>query len=212
MEVLWTMGHGAALTEELSKAHFDLMVSPNFSVYANQPRMTHLFRIRMSHIFYREMLEAGLPVVPHIYFGAAEDIDRWGAWLADSPAVTTAACNIQTVTDARFRMFVLEGLVRIRELAGRSIRFIISGPSSPQRIRHVMSMLGPDTIITNAKPHQTAAKHRVLTRDGTQSFSKLCYGERLRWSVDTMAAFVSAAKQRASTASTVTSTWPLRVT
>ena len=193
MEELWAMRDRAALIDKLSRAQFDLVLSPNFSVYASQPRMTHLFRIRMAHLFYREMLEAGIPVLPHVYFGTSEDITRWAEWFADSPTVTAAACNMQTVTDPGFREFILAGLQRIRALAGRPLRFIISGPSSAQRIRDVLSALGPDTIITNAKPHQTAAKHRLLARDGSQPYSDLCYSERLRRSLLSIDAFVSAA-------------------
>ncbi len=194
MEEIWARRRTDRVIQTLSKAGFDLIVAPNFSVYLDQPRMTHLIRMRMSHIYYRDMMEAGLSVIPHIYFGARRDVERWAEWIAANPCVQAVACNLQTVTDSRFFRDMLEGLALLRGQVGPEVRLVVSGPSSPTRLRDVFARTGPNTIITNAVPHQVAMGRHVLSAGGGRSFRCGAYEKLLDESIEVMATDVEDAK------------------
>jgi len=196
MAELWARRYADRLVEKIATCGFDLVVAPNFSVYADQPRWTHLVRLRMSHVFYRMLAEADVAVVPHVYFGANEDLRRWGEWLAANPAVTTVACNLQTVRDASFFAKAVTGLSRLSDLAGRAIRLIISGPSTEDRLEHLFGALGPDVVVTNALPHQLAAHRHTLDGEGHRAFSPGPYGQLVVASIRAMADCVDRAVQR----------------
>ncbi len=203
LEEVWARRKSAHLLDKLREARFDLIVAPNFSVYLDQPRMTHLIRIRMSHVFYRDMMQAGLPVIPHIYFGASEDIQRWAGWFAANPQVTVAACNLQTATDDSFFSYMLDGLCEIAKQAGRPVHYVLSGPSSDERLAQVFGTLGPNVTIANCVAHQVAANRHVLYPNGQREYSEGEYHERLAESIASMDSLVSQARLAASIASPI---------
>lgn len=53
------------------------VITPNFSVYEDAPRVDHIYNIKRSSIVYNEMLNADIPVIPDVSWFDKNDLDRW---------------------------------------------------------------------------------------------------------------------------------------
>lgn len=63
--------------ENLKKLNFLGVISPNFSVYEDAPRMDHIYNIKRSTVVYNEMLDKGINAIPDVSWYNINDLDHW---------------------------------------------------------------------------------------------------------------------------------------
>lgn len=56
---------------------FAFVLSPNFSVYDDSPRIDHLYNIKRNTIVYNELLDIGINAVPDVSWYNRSDLDYW---------------------------------------------------------------------------------------------------------------------------------------
>ena len=62
---------------DIKKLEFYAVISPNYSVYEDAPRIDHLYNIKRTAIVYNEMIERGINAVPDISWYGINDLERW---------------------------------------------------------------------------------------------------------------------------------------
>lgn len=80
----------------LKKLNFSFIISPNFSVYEDAPRVDHMYNIKRSVAVYNELLESGINAVPDVSWYNVKDLDRWIRAINIS-GIKTIAFSFQTV-------------------------------------------------------------------------------------------------------------------
>lgn len=63
--------------EDLKKLNFMAIISPNFSVYEDAPRVDHLYNMKRTCVVYNEMIDKGISAIPDISWYNYIDLKRW---------------------------------------------------------------------------------------------------------------------------------------
>jgi hypothetical protein len=165
VEAFWTRRH--ALYPVIAMKKFDLVLSPNYSLYGNQPRTEHLLNFRRNLQIAGEMIGEGIPAVPNIYWYRKEDLDRYLAWAADvEPEVL--AVNLQTQrTTEDWDSMVLPGLTYLAANLDPAVRMIFNGTIRPDRLAVLATLFGDRMTLVSQSPVQEARHGKVLTTAGT---------------------------------------------
>jgi hypothetical protein len=87
------------ICKQLKNDPWAAIISPNFSVYEDAPRLDHLYSMKRSRIVYNELLEAGLPAVPDVSWFDRSDLDAWARDIRRG-GVRALAFSFQTVGTA----------------------------------------------------------------------------------------------------------------
>lgn len=153
----------------LIAAHqWDLVLSPNFSMYGNQPRTEHLLNFRRNLVIAEEMLAAGVNAAPNLYWYRLEDLRRYGRWLEDvqPPAV---AINLQTFrTDADWEETALPGLTWLGGEMPAQTRLVVVGSSRKSRIDELVGLYGDRLTIISQNPVQYARHGAIMGPNGRE--------------------------------------------
>lgn len=151
---------------------FDLVFSPNFSVYEDSPRYEHLVNIRRSVVVYEEMLEHGIRVVPDIAWYQKTDLDNWAEYIRYSQ-IKFIATSAQTVGTGLHTLGSWKGyLAGIRYLAEQlpgDVGVIIVGVSSPKKVAIAFREIacnGRQLCFMNSQAFMMARKGRYFGQDG----------------------------------------------
>jgi hypothetical protein len=164
VESFWT--NRRALIPELAAQGWDLVLSPNFSMYGNQPRAEHLLSFRRNLAIAVEMAAAGIAAVPNIYWFRLEDLDRYLAWLDDArpPAI---AINLQTFrTAGDWEQMALPGLTYLALSMPADVAVIVTGSSRAERIGALLELFGPRMHLVSQNPQAYARHGAQMTAEG----------------------------------------------
>lgn len=166
VEAFWTRRRAQGLVERLAEQNWDLVLAPNFSMYANQPRTEHLINFRRNLLLAAEMVDAGIPAVPCVYWFRKEDLDRYLAWVQDvSPPAL--AVNLQTFrTEEDWNETALPGLTYLSMCLPEDTKLIFSGGTRPNRLANLTELFGQRWWYVSQKPIQAARHGRQLTAAG----------------------------------------------
>jgi hypothetical protein len=164
VESFWT--NRRQLIPELAAQRWDLVLSPNFSMYGNQPRAEHLLSFRRNMAIAVEMAEAGIPAVPNVYWFRLEDLDRYLAWLDDArPAAI--AMNLQTFrTAGDWEQMALPGLTYLAMSMPADVAVIVTGSSRAERIGALLELFGPRLHLVSQNPQAYARHGAQMTSAG----------------------------------------------
>lgn len=125
---------------DLHKLNFKAIISPNFSVYEDAPRVDHLFNIKRTTISYNELLEAGLNAIPDISWYSKNDLDQWIREINNNK-LKMVAFSFQVVdVELKASNIWKEYLLGFRYLCQNihpGVKLIIIGLTSPRRITEV---------------------------------------------------------------------------
>ena len=128
------------LYKQLKEFPWEAIISPNFSVYEDAPRIDHLYNIKRSNVIYNELLEEGFPTVPDISWYNRIDLDQWIREINDSN-INTISYSFQTVSTttkaANIWRHYLMGYEYLMKNVPSDVNVIIAGISSPERLRYV---------------------------------------------------------------------------
>lgn len=171
VEAFWSRRRADGLIEQLAAQQWDLVLTPNFSMYGNQPRFEHLLNFRRNLMIAAELAAAGVPAVPNLYWFRLEDLDRYLSWISDT-APAAVAVNAQTFrTDSDWSNMLLPGLTYLAgglDELGVTTRVVVCGTSREQRLADLASLLGRRLTVVTQNPIQYARHGAIMTATGRQ--------------------------------------------
>ena len=166
VEAFWTRRFELGLIERLAGQQWDLVLTPNFSMYANQPRTEHLLNFRRNLLLAAELVAAGVPAVPNIYWFRKEDLDRYVAW-AEDVSPPALAVNLQTFrTEDDWVGTALPGLTYLSLCLPEQTKLVFTGGTRPNRLADLGRLFADRWWYVSQKPVQAARHGRQLTAEG----------------------------------------------
>lgn len=166
VEAFWTRRRRDGLIERIAAQGWDVVLSCNYSVYGNWPRLEQLLNMRRSLILAQEFTDAGMAVVPNLYWFRLEDLLRWGEWITDTspPAI---AVNAQTMRGAQdWQSWLLPGLHWLAAQTPPDLPVFITGLSRPDRIGVALDLFGTRLRLLNQTPQAYALHGEVMGPQG----------------------------------------------
>lgn len=164
VEAFWT--RRKELFGQLAEQAWDLVLAPNYSMYANYPRAEMLLNFRRNLLIAQELGQVGLPAVPNLYWYRAEDLARYERWLDDTrpPAV---AINLQTFRrQAEWQQMALPGLAFLACVLPPDTRMIAVGASRTDRIHDLVGLFGARLHLVSQNALLYARHGAVMTSEG----------------------------------------------
>ena len=187
VEAFWS--NRFALTDQIAGQGWDLVLAPNFSMYGNFPRAEHLINFRRNLLIARDMIDAGIPAVPNLYWFRLEDLERYEELLVQvTPAAV--AVNLQTFrTDRDWDTMAIPGLTYLASGFPTETTLIVTGTSRASRIGQLRSLF-PDVVLVAQNPTIYARKHAVMTTRGREARPEAtvgeCFAETVRFYAEVM--------------------------
>lgn len=169
VEAYWTRRHVDRLAAALAGHRWDLVLTPNMSMYLNQPRTEHLINFRRNLILASELAAAGVTAVPCLYWARLEDLERYLDWIAEQqpsgpPAI---AVNLQTFrTAVDWNELALPGLTWLAATIPADLPVVLVGASRADRINALAALFGPRLHLIAQNPHQYARHGARMTAAG----------------------------------------------
>lgn len=148
-----------------------IFTAPDYSVFLNQPHPERLINMKRSLIIFDMLQKKGALVIPHMHWFGPKDLQRWAVWINQNMNVSTMAIDLQMLTSQKMWDEALVQLGYFVKLLKRKVHFVVSGPSTPERIAQINKVLR-STTITSALPIQTAIRHRKLTMNSRGRISR----------------------------------------
>lgn len=128
------------LYEDLKKQSFLGIITPNFSLYEDAPRIEHLYNIQRVKIMYNEMIQAGLPAILDVVWATAEDLEYWINEINNSniKLIAFSFMNVDTRLKASnaWRHYLLGYKFLISKINPK-VKIIVAGISSTKRIKEI---------------------------------------------------------------------------
>jgi hypothetical protein len=141
-------------------AGFDLVVTPAWSVYDDDPRMEHLFAIRQS-VQAAAALAVRQPVVPTLHWFRRHDLDRQLRWARRCGA---RAVGIDCSTlPGRLRWLEVRAAMAYVRAALPGVELHVQGPATADRLRDLARLRG--AVVYTHRPAALARARRVLDED-----------------------------------------------
>jgi hypothetical protein len=170
---------------------FDLILTPNFSVWRDHSRFEQLVQQRRSFAFYHELCEAGLPAIPDIGWSLFEPDGRlWAEWINSQPdlAAVSIFCGGRKIHAER-RAFreTAEDLALFHERVRPDVAFVLGGVHAPERLRALRrAMPGRHLSVCNGMAYALAQRRKLLdpgvhaARSAHECFLRNCaFNERV---------------------------------
>ncbi|MDD4566124.1 MAG: DUF4417 domain-containing protein [Eubacteriales bacterium] len=156
------------IISQLMEFPWAAVISPNFSVYEDAPRMDHLYNIKRSSIVYNEMIAAGLPAVPDISWYNRIDLDQWIREINNN-SLKCIAFSMQTVgIGSRASNTYLNYLIGFKYLTDRissDVEIILAGVASPVRVQLLQKLCKNRISILNQAAY-VHSRRGVLSATG----------------------------------------------
>ncbi|EOD01458.1 hypothetical protein L21TH_0505 [Caldisalinibacter kiritimatiensis] len=139
--------------KDLKRMNIKAIISPNFSVYEDAPRLVHLYNIKRTTIVYNEMLEAGLNAIPDVSWYSLKDLDKWIREIKRNK-VKMIAFSFQVV-DVRLKASniwknYLTGFRYLCKNIDPEIEILIIGITSSRRVKEIHAVaFGHRIIVLN---------------------------------------------------------------
>ncbi len=155
---------------DLMKLEFEAIISLNFSVYEDAPRIDHLQNIKRSTIVYNELLDKGFNAIPDVSWYNLQDLDRWCKEI-NVKGIEMIAFSFQVVDvglkTSNFWKSYLLGFRYLCENISQKVRIIVAGIVSPFKIHELYKASnGQDIYVLNQSAY-------VQARRGMKSESRL---------------------------------------
>lgn len=168
LERAWPASERHRIINDIKNLGLHAVVPPDYSVWANQPHAERLINQKKSMIIYKEMIEAGLPAIPHITWHGRKDIDEHLRFLRRHPDIKTISMDLQTIgPDVEWQQLIGD-LAYFAANIGNDMQCLVAGPSVPSRIDQVIRIL-PNATITNSAAAQKAVRKLLLNDDLTSA-------------------------------------------
>jgi len=167
LEGVWA--HRRQLIDEIRSLSFDLILSPNFSVWRDHSRFEQLVQQRRSFAFYHELRDAGLPAIPDIGWSFFEPDGRlWADWINSQPGLAAVSifCGGRKIHAER-RAFreTLEDIALFHRAVRAGVTFVLGGIHAPERLLALrLAAPGRQLVICNGMAYALAQRRKLLDR------------------------------------------------
>lgn len=144
------------------------VVAPDFSVWDGDPALGSQYNIVRSLRFFEALQRAGIPSIPHLYWGSQIQLDAWADWLRDN-APPTIAMDLQCRGGAQFTR-LLADLRSLRERLTSPTHLVVSGIGPSRDLARLIERW-PDVTVTRNYVVEVA-KHVDVSRRPDGSFAR----------------------------------------
>jgi Domain of unknown function (DUF4417) len=175
LEGLWA--NWRRVIREIAELHFDLVLTPSYSVWRNAPRYEQLVQERRAFVAYHQLVEAGLPAVPDIGFSFFEPDGRlWAEWVNSQPdlqAVSIFCGGKKIHAERRAHRETVEDIALFHEQVRPEVTFILGGIHAPRRLLdYRRAAPGRRLVICNGMAYSLAQRRRLLDRAGASMVAR----------------------------------------
>lgn len=171
IERFWERRHADGLIGKIAAMGFDLVTTPDYSVYSDQPRAEHLLNMRRSMVVAQELSDAGCNVAPSIYWYRREDLDRWAEWISETGPIAVMIPRHTIKGNQEWRDLSEPGLLYLAAMmdrAGVDTKVLISGVSKHDRVQQLGNWFGDRLVIVSQQALQLASQGRLATPTGRE--------------------------------------------
>ncbi|MTI67830.1 MAG: DUF4417 domain-containing protein [Firmicutes bacterium] len=177
LEGFWDNRH--FIYSGLKQMGFKAIISPNFSVYSDAPRMDHLYNMKRSEIVYNEMINEGLEVIPDISWYNKIDLDRWCKAITKNN-IKTIAFSFQVVgvrlkASTVWKSFIL-GFRYLCENIPRDVSIVVAGIVSKKRVEKLFQASNGQSIHILNQSAYVQSRRAVISETRKQN-KKLTFDE-----------------------------------
>lgn len=168
IEALWTNRRTERTAERLAAMGWDLVLAPNTSLYANQPRAENLINMRRNLMLAAELAAAGVPTAPCVYWLRLEDLERYIDWVAAQRVRPAAlAVNLQTCrTESDWQVMTVPGLAYLAAQLPEDLPVVLTGASRAARIAVLRELFGERLYLISQNALQYARHGAQMTDAG----------------------------------------------
>lgn len=174
------------IISQLKEFPWTAVISPNFSVYEDTPRLDHLYNIKKSSVVYNEMLDAGLPAVPDVSWYNRADLAQWIKEINRND-IKCISFSFQTVgTDIRASNTFLNYLMGFKYLTGQissNVEVILAGVASPARVQAIRNVCPNRISILNQSAY-VHSRRGILSETGKSAPDNISKNEILKKNIE----------------------------
>ena len=152
---------------DLAEMEFDLVLTPNFSVWRSASRWDHAVQTRRAQATYCELLEAGVRAVPDVGFAFFEPDGRlWAEWINGQPdlrAVSIFCGGRKIHAEVRAHRETVEDIALLHQAVRPDVAFILGGVHSPDRLHDYRQAAPRRRLdVCNGMAYALAQRRRLL--------------------------------------------------
>ena len=167
---------------DLAGMGFDLVLTPNFSVWRTAERFHHLVQERRAIAVYHELVEAGVPAVPDVSFSFFEPDGRlWAEWINSQPQLQAVSifCGGRKIhAEVRAHRETVEDIALLHRAVRPNVAFILGGIHAlPRLVDYRRAAPGRRLVICNGMAYGLAQRRRLLARgrDSVARSARECF-------------------------------------
>lgn len=165
LEGLWR--NRSLVVAQLRALEADLVLTPNFSVWSSDARMSQLINIRRAAIYYHSLAEAGVLAIPDISFYFFEPDGRlWAEWVNRNREVKAVSlfCGGKKIHASRRALReTLEDIALLHNAVRDDVTFVLGGVHSPERLAAYRDAApGRRLVFCNGMAYALAQRRKVL--------------------------------------------------
>ena len=148
IETLWQEFASLDFVNSLCTTGFSAVTGLNYSIFFGECPFSHALNLKKSLKATQLFQDAGINVIPHIYFAHIFHLNRWIVWLKENPSVTTVSVNCQFRSPNDLGI-IEQGIAYLLDNIGREIKVILEG-SDPRKMKKLLRAY-PSSIIVALK-------------------------------------------------------------
>lgn len=157
----------------LAELGFCAVTSVNYSVWDSHPHAERLINQKRNLLTFEDWQKFEVPAIPHIYWYSRKDIEAWAIWLNENTDVKVAAVNLQTARLKKVWRSSLNGLQYLVSQLERPIHFLVTGPSTLERIRQIQEVLPSMTLTNGYALRKAAMSHQLSITSGMINYKHI---------------------------------------
>jgi len=128
LERVWGLADRKAFFRALTGLGIDLLTSPNYSLFCDNPRLDDLHSMKRIAITYAEAQQAGLPTALHVNGRTEHDYERWAKFVREREDVQWLCLEFGTGAGRQSRIaFHVRQINAVARYVSRPLRLIIRG-------------------------------------------------------------------------------------
>ena len=166
LEGLWS--ERRRLVPEIAAIGFDLVLSPNFSVWRDRSRFEAVSQQRRATVLYHELVEAGVCAVPDIGWAIFEPDGRlWAEWINKQPGLEAVSifCGGRKIhAELRAHRENVEDIAIFHRAVRPDVAFILGGIHSPTRLAdYRRAAPARRLVVVNGMAYSLAQRRRLIS-------------------------------------------------
>jgi len=131
LEHVWGLADRKAFFRLLTGLGIDLLTTPNYSLFCDNPRLDDLHNMKRIAIVFAEAQQAGLPTALHVNGRTEHDYRRWAKFIDERDEIQWLCFEFATGAGRQSRIdFHVQQINALARYVSRPLRLIIRGGAS----------------------------------------------------------------------------------